>query len=103
MTQQTCPQPRRWRLAASALLDGEPLPVPREKLDAHLTACPDCRAWLAQARRLSPDLRRDSLRPPDLTRMLIGATEAHICGCHTGGDCACTDCQCETCTCQPVA
>ena len=60
-------------------------------------------AWLAQARRLSPDLRRDSLRPPDLTAMLINASEAHICGCHTGGECECRDCQCPTCTCKPVA
>ena len=52
---------------------------------------------------MTPGLRRDSLRPPDLTTMLIGATEAHICGCHTGGACACTDCQCPTCTCKPVA
>ena len=58
---------------------------------------------MAQARTLSPELRRDSLRPPDLTRMLIGVTEAHICGCHTGGECLCTDCQCPTCTCKPVA
>lgn len=95
----SCPQPRRWRLAASALLDGEPLPVPRDRLDAHLAACADCRAWFADARHLTRDLRRAGLRPPDLTGMLVGAAEAHLCGCHVGAPCTCTDCQCPTCTC----
>lgn len=103
MSGSACPQPRRWRLALSALLDGEPLPMPRPQLDAHLAVCPDCSAWFARARHLDRHLRLAELRPPDLTAHLMGVVEAHVCGCHTGGACRCTNCQCPTCTCRPDA
>jgi len=96
-----CRQPRRWRAALSARLDGEPPAVDPASVDAHLRRCPDCAAWYARARTMSRDLRLASLDSlaPDLAPRVIGVVEAHLCGCHTGGPCECTDCQCPDCTC----
>src|SRR5437762_1654163 len=41
------------RLALSARLDGEPLGVPADRLDAHLATCAGCADWLARAEQLT--------------------------------------------------
>lgn len=95
----TCRQPRRWRAALSALLDGEEPAPGRDAVERHLRSCPECAVWYAEARAVSGRLRAAPDAAPDLARRVIGVVEAHICGCHTGGPCECTDCQCPDCTC----
>lgn len=41
------------RAAVSARLDGESSPIPDEVIDAHLSACGECRAWYESAVRLN--------------------------------------------------
>ncbi|HEX8804715.1 MAG TPA: zf-HC2 domain-containing protein [Acidimicrobiales bacterium] len=43
----------RFREAVSARLDGEDPGVPPGRVDAHLSACPDCRGWATAAGRLT--------------------------------------------------
>ncbi len=95
----SCRQPRRWRAALSALLDGETPAVDAGAVTEHLRRCPDCAAWYAEARTMSREFRLASLAAPDLAPRVIGVVEARLCGCHTGGPCECTDCQCPDCTC----
>ncbi|WP_043263200.1 zf-HC2 domain-containing protein [Streptomyces sp. CT34] len=54
----------RIRTALSARLDGEELPpgITPRGLDGHLSDCPDCRAWDAQARALTAALDRAAAR-----------------------------------------
>lgn len=52
-----------FRTAISARIEGEPLPaaVTEPTLDAHLSACPECRRWatrLRALRRATDDLLR---------------------------------------------
>jgi predicted anti-sigma-YlaC factor YlaD len=61
----------RYREAASARLDGEPLPLPAAALDAHLAACSDCAGWLATAERAGRALRVSGLTPPDLSAQIL--------------------------------
>lgn len=103
MNVPSCPASSLMRMAISAVLDGEEPPVPRDELDAHLIACADCASWRDRARTMDRHVRQRQVRAPDLSRRIIGVVEAHICGCHTGGQCECTDCQCPTCTCRPEA
>lgn len=56
----------RAREAASARLDGEPLGTSAAALDEHLTGCPDCAAWLAEATRLTRLARLGPADVPDL-------------------------------------
>lgn len=44
----------RFHAAISARTEGEPLPegITPQDLDAHLTACPDCRRWAKRLRSL---------------------------------------------------
>lgn len=64
----------RFREAASARLDGEPLGTSAAGLDHHLAACPDCARWLADATRLTRQARVGTVRVPDLAdRILAGA------------------------------
>ena len=94
-----CLEAERWRDALSARLDGEASPLSDAELDRHLLRCPACAEWYAESQRVSAHLHCASPAGPDLSRQLIGATEAHICGCHHGEPCECTDCQCVDCTC----
>lgn len=100
MTGVHCPDPTRWRDALSARLDGEKTAVSAADLDAHLRSCAECADWYAGLRQVSDHLVGGGLVGPDLSLKLIGATEAHICGCHAGESCECTHCQCNDCTCR---
>jgi predicted anti-sigma-YlaC factor YlaD len=46
------------REALSARIDGEREPVPAARVDEHLTACDQCRAWYARAVEQTQQLRR---------------------------------------------
>lgn len=62
----------RWREACSARLDGEPLGVDEQLLDAHLGACADCRGFIAEAGRLHRATRLAPAEPvPDLTGAIL--------------------------------
>ncbi len=64
----------RFREAASARLDGEPIGLPASALDHHLATCTDCARWLEQATRLTRHARLSSAVVPDLAdRILDGA------------------------------
>ncbi|SEK82734.1 Predicted anti-sigma-YlaC factor YlaD, contains Zn-finger domain [Blastococcus sp. DSM 46786] len=69
------------REALSSRLDGEPLGMPAEELDAHLAACADCAVWAAAAERVT---RRARLAPapavPDLTATVLGALPRELPG-----------------------
>lgn len=56
----------RFREAASARLDGEPIGTSVHTLDAHLASCPDCARWQAEATRLTRLARLETLDVPDL-------------------------------------
>jgi predicted anti-sigma-YlaC factor YlaD len=56
----------RYREAASARLDGEPLQISAASLDHHMQSCPDCAAWLATAQRVSRSFRVSGDTPSDL-------------------------------------
>ncbi len=103
MSEVRCPDPELWRPALSARLDGEDPGIPSDELTHHLAVCLDCADWYARLAGLSDRLTGADSGAPDLTRRLIGLTEAHICGCHRGEACECTDCQCADCTCGHVA
>jgi predicted anti-sigma-YlaC factor YlaD len=61
----------RYREAASARLDGEPLSLPAAALEDHLAACSDCAGWLATAERAGRALRISGLTPPDLSAQIL--------------------------------
>jgi predicted anti-sigma-YlaC factor YlaD len=61
----------RFREAASARLDGEPLGLPEAALDAHLAHCGDCARWAAQAAQLTRRLRISSEPVPDLVDAIM--------------------------------
>lgn len=62
------------RAALSARLDGETPPVPAERVEHHLAACPACRSWEQRARDLSRALRVRPVRPvPDVSRSVLRA------------------------------
>ncbi len=56
----------RFRVAASARLDGEPLGMSASVLDAHLASCPHCAAWAGDAAALTRRTRLDVTPVPDL-------------------------------------
>lgn len=62
----------RYREAASARMDGEPLGVSPTALEHHLASCPDCAGWLAAAERAGRSLRISATMPPDLSQQIIG-------------------------------
>jgi predicted anti-sigma-YlaC factor YlaD len=62
----------RYREAASARLDGEPLGMSASALEHHLSGCPDCAAWLETASHLGRLYRVTGQIPPDLTDSVIG-------------------------------
>jgi predicted anti-sigma-YlaC factor YlaD len=61
----------RYREAASARLDGEPLGMSAAELEHHLAYCPDCAGWLSAAERAGRVLRVSGLTPPDLTEQIL--------------------------------
>src|SRR6185437_6422682 len=56
----------RFREAASARLDGEPIGMSATGLDAHLASCPDCARWVDDAIRLTRQARLAPIDVPDL-------------------------------------
>jgi predicted anti-sigma-YlaC factor YlaD len=61
----------RFREAASARLDGEPVGVPAASLDQHSVSCPDCARWLAHATRLTRQVRLSAVDVPDLSARIL--------------------------------
>jgi len=62
------------RTAISAGLDGEDVPSAGPVLDAHLRACPDCRAFQASATTMHRRLRlRAAESVPDLSASIVAA------------------------------
>ncbi|MGY1914379.1 zf-HC2 domain-containing protein [Blastococcus sp. SYSU DS0973] len=69
------------REALSARLDGEPLGLPTEELDAHLAACPGCTGWAAAAEQVTRRARLALAPPvPDLTVAVLGALPRELPG-----------------------
>lgn len=56
----------RFREAASARLDGEPIGTSSAALAEHLTACADCARWEREATRLTRQVRLGTVDVPDL-------------------------------------
>ncbi len=64
----------RFREAASARLDGEPIGMSASVLDYHLATCADCARWVEAAIRLTRHTRVGTADTPDLVdRILDGA------------------------------
>lgn len=61
----------RYREAASARLDGEPIQLSAAALDHHLSTCLDCAAWLQDAARIGRSLRVTGHTPPDLSGPIL--------------------------------
>lgn len=61
----------RYREAASARLDGEPLGMPASALEHHLAGCLDCAGWLAAAEQAGRGLRISGTTPPDLSERIL--------------------------------
>ncbi len=61
----------RFREAASARLDGEPIGMASSALDHHLAICPGCAGWLADATRLSRTARVGASTVPDLSEQIL--------------------------------
>jgi predicted anti-sigma-YlaC factor YlaD len=60
----------RFREAASARLDGEPIGMSATALDHHLATCPDCAGWQEDATRLTRQARLSTLEVPDLAETI---------------------------------
>lgn len=60
----------RFRDAASARLDGEPLGMPAAALDGHLASCRECSAWAAAAEQVTRGLRLQTVAVPDLSPII---------------------------------
>jgi predicted anti-sigma-YlaC factor YlaD len=60
----------RFREAASARLDGEPIGLSASVLDHHLASCPDCARWAADATRATRLARLDMTPVPDLAKAI---------------------------------
>ncbi|MCW5952463.1 MAG: zf-HC2 domain-containing protein, partial [Propionibacteriaceae bacterium] len=96
------PTEETWRLALSAMLDGEEPGVPVATVAAHLTGCRECSDWLDHATALNRGLRTLPVIGADLGERLVNGVDVHLCACRTGGACLCGDCQCgPSCTCHP--
>ncbi|RBY94498.1 hypothetical protein DQ244_04100 [Blastococcus sp. TBT05-19] len=72
---------QNYREALSARLDGEPLGMPVDELDGHLSHCPTCTAWVGAAEGVT---RRTRLAPapavPDLTATVLAALPRELPG-----------------------
>jgi predicted anti-sigma-YlaC factor YlaD len=60
----------RFREAASARLDGEPLGMSATSLEHHLATCSDCAGWAAEATRLTRLMRLGPAEAPDLAEVI---------------------------------
>jgi predicted anti-sigma-YlaC factor YlaD len=70
-----------FREAISARLDAEPLGMPRAELDRHLDGCPACRAWAADASRVTRRARLAAApEVPDLTAAVLTALPRELPG-----------------------
>jgi predicted anti-sigma-YlaC factor YlaD len=63
----------RFREAASARLDGEPIGLSSSALDHHLATCANCAAWAAEATRLTRLARLGAAEQPDLADQILAA------------------------------
>jgi predicted anti-sigma-YlaC factor YlaD len=61
----------RFREAASARLDDEPVGTAEANLDHHAATCPDCARWLAEATRLTRQVRLSTVDVPDLSDRIL--------------------------------
>jgi predicted anti-sigma-YlaC factor YlaD len=61
----------RYREAASARLDGEPIGLSASALEHHLASCADCAGWLATAEQAGRGLRISGSTPPDLSERIL--------------------------------
>jgi predicted anti-sigma-YlaC factor YlaD len=61
----------RFREAASARLDGEPIGMSSSALDHHLATCANCAAWAADATRLTRLARLGAAEQPDLADHIL--------------------------------
>jgi predicted anti-sigma-YlaC factor YlaD len=64
----------RFREAASARLDGEPIGMSSSALDHHLATCVNCAAWLGAATRLTRLARLGPAEQPDLAEQILSVT-----------------------------
>ncbi len=62
----------RFREAASARLDDEPIGMASSALDHHLATCVDCARWLDDATRLTRTVRVAPTNVPDLSEKILG-------------------------------
>ena len=69
----------RVQAALSARLDGEDTGVPDDVVDAHLSGCAECQAFIEQAARLNRQLRLTEVpvgdAVPDLSEMILAGVE----------------------------
>src|SRR6266542_770696 len=70
-TTNTCVRCDRFREAASARLDGEPIGMSAAVLEHHLTTCSDCARWLEAATRLTRHSRLSTAEVPDLAEQIL--------------------------------
>jgi predicted anti-sigma-YlaC factor YlaD len=61
----------RFREAASARLDGEPIGMSASVLDHHLATCADCARWIEAATRLTRHTRVGTADTPDLVDRIL--------------------------------
>lgn len=61
----------RYREAASAQLDGEPIGMPATALEQHIAACSDCARWLDSVTSLGRSFRVTAQTTPDLTDRVL--------------------------------
>jgi predicted anti-sigma-YlaC factor YlaD len=66
-----CVRCDRFREAASARLDGEPIGMAASALDHHLATCVDCAGWIAAAVRLTRTVRVGPAEAPELTDAIL--------------------------------
>jgi hypothetical protein len=68
-----------WRVAMSALLDGEEPPVPVADLMQHLSECASCSAWLDNAMVVNQGMRSLPVHHRDLGEMVVNSADvAHL-------------------------
>jgi predicted anti-sigma-YlaC factor YlaD len=60
----------RFRAAASARLDGEPIGMSVAVLDRHLASCLDCARWVDESTRITRQIRVGAVEVPDLAEAI---------------------------------
>lgn len=74
------------RVALSARLDGEKLPISAKAVEVHLAGCSGCRVWLIQAERVTRVVRVQPVDVPDLTARVLAAVTADASATTSTGD-----------------